>query len=144
MKLLLKFMGLLLATAFFTVVFFCLNTGADHANNNSASCCLPASAHARTLRADFSEHLQHWQQALISTHPPLSSNNLFGILSMLLAAMAAGSVFFQCKNFELFTNTSLCKARNSLANFFDPMRQALSSGRLNPRLYNLSFLVPWR
>ena len=144
MKLLLKFMGLLLATAFFTVVFFCLNTGVDHANNSSASCCLPASAHARTLQADFGEHRQHWQQALISTHPSPSLNNLFGILSMLLAAMAVGSTFFQCKNFELFPNTSLCKARNALANFFDPIRQALSSGRLNPRLYNLFSLVPWR
>jgi len=140
-KILQKLLGLLIVMAF-VVSFFCMSTDISLNKDGQTSCCMSTSSHSSTHPMDSGEHLQHWKQAFTATQP--SPNNLLSFLSTIFIVFGFGIFLSEFRNYERKLNLfskALCRKRNTIAKFFDPILQALSNGILHPKLYNLSPVI---
>ena len=128
-KILHKFIGVLLATAFaFTILFF-LNTGMDmYKNADTSGCVFDQSV---TCLTNHQEHINYWQSIFTPTQP--ISKNL-SILLIIGAAALFRNNYFKTKRLFL----KIHRRRNIITKLFNYILQALSDGILNPKIYNLS------
>lgn len=138
-----EFVGSLMAATFVIALFFCLNT-VNMVHDASASCCTPTSysSAASSHRMDLGDHLQHWKQTFSATNP--SPSHLLLALGIIFVSLGLRSSFLQAGTHKTWIHQlspTTYRERNAIAKIFHPILQALSNGRLHPRLYNLSSIV---
>lgn len=131
-----KLTGLILALSFITVMLFGLNTGMDMRQDGTMSGCVFDSS--VTCPMNYQEHINHWQQTFVATQ---TTQNLLATLLIILC-FGGGALLSSFFNRTTYleeagqTPPGIWKQRNILAKLFDQILQALSSGILNPKLYN--------
>lgn len=133
-----KIIGVIISTAFVVAIFFCLNSASlDHTSSSNEACCAPATSHTSSQEGHALDHLQHWQQMFKVNVTP--EDGLALGLSLLGFSLALSLFFLRTDRSDYFFDTidsRLHKLRNLTAKLFDTILQALSSGILNPKLYN--------
>lgn len=131
-----KLTGLILALSFIIVMLLGLNMGMDMRQDGTMSGC--AFDSSVTCPMNYQEHINHWQQTFVATQ---TTQNLLATLLIILfiGGSALLSSFFNRATYSeeaVRIPPGIWKQRNMLAKLFDQILQALSSGILNPKLYN--------
>ena len=135
-----KFTGLLLASAFIAVTLFGLNMGMDMRGDGTMFGCM--FDQSVTCPMNYQEHVNHWQQTFVATQT--TQNTILALLTVLVLGgitLFSSSLFNQTTYSEDYIPPGIWKYRNMLAKLFDQILQALSSGILNPKLYNFSHAI---
>lgn len=137
-----KLTGLILASTFVAVTLLGMNMGMDMRQDGTMSGCMFDQSVACPM--NYKEHVNHWQQIFTATQPAQST-----ILALLVILVLGGIALFSSSFFNRTTYPEeinhippgIWKQRNMLAKLFDQILQALSSGILNPKLYNFSHAI---
>lgn len=133
-----KIVAVLMAIAFVVVAIFSLSIRMNMHQDHTTGCIFDQSAECTMSPA---EHIAQWKRTFTATQP---SNDILLSVIILLAGIGMISSFLRyCDHyFKLrFDSSKIHKEKNSLAKLFDPVLQALSAGRLNPKIYALSYIA---
>lgn len=137
-----KFIGLILASAFVAVMLFGLNAGMDMRQDGTMSGCV--FDQSVTCPMNYQEHINHWQQTFTATQP---TQNTILVLLVVIAFGGAALLFSSFLKWQRYAQEAhylpqtVRRQREITAKLSDHILQALSKGRLNPKLYNFSYTI---
>ncbi|MAJ97543.1 MAG: hypothetical protein CMI56_02935 [Parcubacteria group bacterium] len=122
---------------FASAVVFGINSGMDMRQGVAMTGCMFNQSADCTM--GITEHINQWQQTFIVSQNKNDDILLFSIL--LLAGMGIVLPFLQNRNHVLdayFDYSKIHKERNALTKLFDHILIALSDGKINPKIYDVS------
>ena len=134
-----KIVAVFITTVFVIVALFGINSGMNMRQDGSMTGCM--FDQSMDCPMGYTEHISQWQQTFIAVQ---NTNNDI-LLSIILLLMGAGMIlsFLRYRNYDFeshFDVSKIHKERNGLAKLFDYVLRALSDGRLNPKIYDSTYI----